>query len=147
MSSHYAMYWVTSFARPVVEKLRLPMILRSFFQSVKQGKRFWLLMIVLLNLPIASVFIAPKAIAQEKLQDFDYWASLCSSLVKSRKYKDAVEACNQAITLNTNEPIAWLERGDAMVGLSMYTEAVVSYDRFIKLQPNNSGALAKRCGA
>ena len=74
------------------------MILRSFFQSVKQGKRFWLLMIVLLNL-----LIAPTAIAQEKLQDFDYWASLCSSLVKSRKYKDAVEACNQAITLNTND--------------------------------------------
>jgi len=92
------MYWVTSFARPVVEKLRLPMILRSFFLSVKQGKRFWLLMIVLLNL-----LIAPTAIAQEKLQDFDYWASLCSSLVKSRKYKDAVEACNQAITLNTND--------------------------------------------
>ncbi len=135
----------------MVEKLGVLTILRSFSQSVKQGKRFWLVMIVLLNLPIASIFIAlwvtPVAIAQDKLQDFDYWASLCSSLVKSRKYKEAVEACNQAITLNTNEPIAWLERGDAMVGLAMYTEAVVSYDRFIKLQPENSGALAKRCGA
>jgi tetratricopeptide (TPR) repeat protein len=140
------MYWVTSFARPVVEKLGLPMILRSFFQSVKQGKRFCLLMVVLLNLPIASVYL-PTAIAQEKLQDFDYWASLCSSLVKSRKYKEAVEACNQAITLNTNEPIAWLERGDAMAGQGMYIEAVVSYDRFIKLKPDNSGGLAKRCGA
>jgi tetratricopeptide (TPR) repeat protein len=122
-------------------------ILRSFFQSFRRGKRFWLILLLLLNLPIASVSIAPKAIAQEKLQDFDYWASLCSSLVKSRKYKDAVEACNQAITLNTNEPIAWLERGDAMIGLAMYTEAVVSYDRFIKLQPEHSGALAKRCEA
>lgn len=126
----------------MIENSGVPVILRSFFRSFKQGKRFWLLMMVLLNLPFAV-----PAIAQEKLQDFDYWASLCSSLVKSRKYKEAVEACNQAITLNTNEPIAWLERGDAMIGLAMYTEAVVSYDRFIKLQPENSGALAKRCSA
>ena len=75
------------------------MIVRSLFQSSKQNKCFGLLMIVLLNLPIASILSVPMAIAQEKLQDFDYWASLCSSLVKSRKYKDAVEACNQAITL------------------------------------------------
>ena len=125
----------------------LRFFLQSFLQSFKGGNRFWLLlMTVLLNLPIALP-IAPTAIAQEKLQDFDYWASLCSSLVKSRKYKEAVEACNQAITINTNEPIAWLERGDAMVGLAMYIEAVVSYDRFIKLKPDNAGALAKRCGA
>ena len=125
----------------------LRFFLQSFLRSFKGGNRFWLLlMTVLLNLPIALP-IAPTAIAQEKLQDFDYWASLCSSLVKSRKYKEAVEACNQAITINTNEPIAWLERGDAMVGLAMYIEAVVSYDRFIKLKPDNAGALAKRCGA
>ena len=118
----------------------LRFFLQSFLRSFKGGNRFWLLlMTVLLNLPIALP-IAPTAIAQEKLQDFDYWASLCSSLVKSRKYKEAVEACNQAITINTNEPIAWLERGDAMVGLAMYIEAVVSYDRFIKLKPDNAGA-------
>lgn len=137
------LYCKVTLSKPVVEdgKLGVSVILRSLFQSVKRGKRLGLFLMVLLNLPV------PIAIAQEKLQDFDYWASLCSSLVKSRKYKDAEEACNQAITLNTNEPIAWLERGDAMVGQSKYIEAVVSYDRFIKLQPNNSGALAKRCGA
>ena len=136
------------------------MILRSFFQSNQANKpnkpknhqKLGLFLILLLNLPLSLLTTIPakvsdQAIAQEKLQDFDYWASLCSSLVRSRKYKEAVEACNQAITLNPNEPIAWLERGDAMVGLDMYTEAVVSYDRFIKLQPNNSGALAKRCNA
>ncbi len=75
-------------------------LLKSAFKLLKQGKRLGVIFLVLSSLPV------PMAIAQEKLQDFDYWASLCSSLVKSRKYKDAVEACNQAITLNTNEPIA-----------------------------------------
>jgi hypothetical protein len=34
----------------------------------------------------SSTLALPK---QDKLQDFDYWASLCSSLLKSRKYKEA----------------------------------------------------------
>lgn len=87
------------------------------------------------------------AYGQDKLQDFDYWANLCNSLLKSQKFKDAVTACDQAITQNPTEPVAWLDRGDALAGMGMTTEAVVSYDRFLKLQPLSSEALTKRCRA
>ena len=92
----------------------------------------------------SSAFAVPK---QDKLQDFDYWASLCNSLLKSRKYKEAIEACDQAIIQNATEPLAWLDRGDALAGMERFTEAVVSYDRFLRLRANSSEVLTKRCFA
>ncbi len=99
-----------------------------------------------LTLTVGSM-LAHARPKQDKLQDFDYWASLCNSLLKSRKYKEAVEACDQAIIQNATEPLAWLDRGDALAGMERFTEAVVSYDRFLRLRANSSEVLTKRCFA
>jgi tetratricopeptide (TPR) repeat protein len=111
-------------------------------REIQQRRILFAITLIVLNLSCSFT-----AKAQEKLQDYDYWASLCTSLGKSKKFKEAVVACDQAITINPNEPIAWAERGHSLVALAMYTEAVVSYDRFIRLDPINSEILTKRCGA
>ncbi len=47
--------------------------------------------------------------AQEKLVDFDYWASLCQTLRVSADYEGALAACDQAVGLFPEDPEAWKE--------------------------------------
>jgi tetratricopeptide (TPR) repeat protein len=82
-----------------------------------------------------------------QLQDFSYWANLCASQKEAKNYEEALEACDQAIALNPNEPQAWIDRGDIQRALNNYAEAAASYGQVIRLEPRHSEAWAKRCAA
>ncbi len=86
-----------------------------------------------------------RLLAQEGLEDFSHWAGLCRTLLEQAQYEEAVAACDAAIALNTNDPIVWSDRGDALFALKQYAEAVAAYNQAIERDPNNSLLLTKRC--
>lgn len=102
--------------------------------------------VVILN---TSLYILPSlfvtALAQEKLVDFDYWASMCNTLRRAEQYDKALEACNQAVGLFPNDPETWNDRGDVLVALDSPAEALVSYEQALRQDPTNSLIQAKRC--
>ncbi len=101
-----------------------------------------------LSLLIFNTIFQKNLLAQEKLQDFSYWASLCNSLVKTQKYDDnTIKACDQAIAINPNDAQTWTDRGNLLFSLAKYAEAAVSFDQVLRQKPNNSLILAKLCGA
>lgn len=96
----------------------------------------------------ASVLLFPGgAIAQEKLVDYDYWASLCHTLLLAEDYEKALAACDQAVGLFPNDPATWNNRGDVLFALSRYGDALVSYEQVLRRSPTDSLALAKRCAS
>ncbi|MEM9542557.1 MAG: tetratricopeptide repeat protein [Cyanobacteria bacterium P01_E01_bin.42] len=96
----------------------------------------------------ASLLLFPAtAIAQEKLVDFDYWASLCDTLLQAEDYEKALEACDQAVGLFPNDPEAWKNRGDVLFALARYGDALVSYEQVLRRSPTDSLARAKRCAS
>ena len=100
----------------------------------------YLLTFLLLNFQWSEIVLA-----QEDLQDFDYWSSLCTSLAEAEKYEEALEHCDQAIALNPRAPQVWSERGDVLWYLKQYPESVASYEWVIKLDSRDSQAWTRRC--
>jgi tetratricopeptide (TPR) repeat protein len=83
--------------------------------------------------------------AQEKLEDFDYWASLCNTMLNAQLYEEALTACDQAVGLFPGDPEAWNDRGDVLFALERYAEALVSYEQTLRQSPTDSLVQAKRC--
>ncbi|MEA5468392.1 tetratricopeptide repeat protein [Spirulina sp. 06S082] len=98
-------------------------------------------------IPASLLLFPATAIAQEKLVDFDYWASLCNTLLLAEDYEKALEACDQAVGLFPNDPVTWNNRGDVLFALSQYGDALVSYEQVLRRSPTDSLALAKRCAS
>ncbi|MGA9382948.1 MAG: tetratricopeptide repeat protein [Phormidium sp.] len=94
------------------------------------------------GLSLASI---QESLAQGPVQDFDYWASLCSSQITAKKYEEAIAACDRILTINPNDAKAWANRGEALIALSRYPEAVAAYDQVLRLEPQNSLAATQQC--
>ncbi|MEM8638270.1 MAG: tetratricopeptide repeat protein [Cyanobacteria bacterium P01_G01_bin.54] len=94
---------------------------------------------------LATLLGAP-AQAQDKLDDFDYWASLCNTMLDAQLYEEALAACDQAVGLYPGDPEAWHDRGDVLAALERYAEALVSYEQTLRQSPTDSLVQAKRCG-
>ena len=99
-----------------------------------------------------SCFLLPldqsePVLAQEELEDYDYWAYLCNSLIEAKTYQEALEACDRAIALKPKDVTTWIDRGESLLRLEKYPEAVANYEQVLRLEPDNSLALVKRCQA
>ncbi len=97
---------------------------------------------------LITYYFPSASFAQEEnlqLEDFDYWANLCSSLSEVEEYEEAIKACNTAITINAKDSIVWTDRGDIYLTLKNYPETVASYSQVLKLDPNNSLIWARQC--
>lgn len=60
--------------------------------------------------------------------------------LNSQRYKDAIAAFEQAITIKPQFAEAWINRGNALTKLQHYQEALASYDRAIAIQPDRDEA-------
>ncbi|MGF1537248.1 MAG: tetratricopeptide repeat protein [Elainellaceae cyanobacterium] len=98
-----------------------------------------------------------RAIAQStepapilELEDEDFWTEQCQTLGQSRQYEDALAACDQAIALNDDidETVpVWTTRGEALVYLGRYEEALISLSRVLEEHPQHSLAMTYQCVA
>jgi tetratricopeptide (TPR) repeat protein len=71
------------------------------------------------------------------------WAYKASALNGLKRYEEAIEACEMAISLKPDLAVAWFNKADALTtrsGGSRYQEAIEAYDKAISLEPDYSEA-------
>ena len=60
-----------------------------------------------------------------------------SDLVESEKYANCIKSCNQKISSNPRDELAYIERGDAQIYLDKPKEALNDYKRAIEINPKS----------
>ena len=99
---------------------------------------------------ISGVSLAEETKSAEfNFKKYDFWVDKCQLLSKNKQYSEALIACEQAISLKPKKDNIqlWLARGDALLQLSQYSEASISYDWVLKQDEKNVPALAQKCSA
>lgn len=80
---------------------------------------------------------------------YDFWVEKCQLFRKDKQYSEALNACEQAISLKPKKDNIqlWLARGDSLLQLGQYREAAISYDWVLKQDKKNVPALVQKCSA
>lgn len=93
--------------------------------------------------------VAPTNQPQFDYKDFDFWANQCVTLENAGQYNEALSACEQAIALKPKSKNLdlWTIRGNSLLKLERYADAVASYQQVLKKEPNNSFVLTQQCEA
>ncbi len=76
-------------------------------------------------------------------------ANRCGTLSMLNRFSEALASCDLALEGNgrwgfTGEALGWDNRGDALFNLGRYQEALVSFERAIKLNPDYKNAIINR---
>jgi tetratricopeptide (TPR) repeat protein len=74
-------------------------------------------------------------------ETYETWFFLAYARYSTGDYTGAVEASEKAISLNANEHSVYVTRGSALLALGKIEEAAASYQRALRVQPNNPDAL------
>ncbi|BAY81546.1 tetratricopeptide repeat domain protein [Calothrix parasitica NIES-267] len=99
---------------------------------------------------IGGVSLAKETKSAEfNFNKYDFWVEKCRFLKNDKQYSEALIACEQAISLKPKKDNIqlWLARGDALLQLSQYREAVISYNWVLKQDKKNVPALVQKCSA
>lgn len=64
----------------------------------------------------------------------------CEALTKLKRYKEAIEACNEAIQHDENFIDAWIKRGEAKLANQDYQDAINDYTKATQINQNHQGA-------
>lgn len=99
---------------------------------------------------IGGVSLAEETKSAEfNFKKYDFWVEKCRFLNNDKQYSEALIACEQAISLKPKKDNIqlWLARGDALLQLSQYREAVISYNWVLKQDKKNVPALVQKCSA
>ena len=66
------------------------------------------------------------------------WTNKGNTLCNLNRYKEAIHACDRALTIDQNHVHAWVTKGTALRNLKRYAELIQAYDRAPLLpSPNN----------
>ncbi len=71
------------------------------------------------------------------------WNNKCEALLEfkeAQKYKEAIQACEEAIKLNSTYHPAWNNKGKALLGLQQCAEAKKAFQEALNIEPNYSPA-------
>ena len=63
------------------------------------------------------------------------------SLHSLEQYEEAIACCDEAIALDPEHSMAWLNKGNSLIKLGKYEEAIACYDEAIKLDPEKKSQL------
>ncbi|MEL6460778.1 MAG: tetratricopeptide repeat protein, partial [Cyanobacteria bacterium J06621_15] len=99
---------------------------------------------------ISGVSLAEETKSAEfNFKKYDFWVDKCQLFRKDKQYSEALNACEQAISLKPKKDNIqlWLARGDSLLQLGQYREAAISYDWVLKQDKKNVPALVQKCSA
>lgn len=109
-------------------------------QEVKQA---------LLNLPPLSLAAISPGLpfANNVLSipiDPDSYTNKGDALYDSQRYKDALDAYDQALRLDPEDANAYTNKGNALYHLNLYEEALEAYNQAIRLDPEDANAYTNK---
>ncbi|MFB8788484.1 MAG: tetratricopeptide repeat protein [Potamolinea sp.] len=64
------------------------------------------------------------------------WSKRGETLLELKRYKEALDAYNQAVELKPEYAEAFLGQGNSLLELKRYEESIEAYDKAIQIQPN-----------
>lgn len=99
------------------------------FSAIRVGE------ILFLSLVSWFCFSLP-VLTQEDIQNYAYWAELCESLTNTKKYDEALTACNSALVFNPKDHLIWQLKGKTLLALKQYSQALTAYNQLLRLEPN-----------
>jgi tetratricopeptide (TPR) repeat protein len=94
---------------------------------------------------LATLALPLPLLAQEGVNDYFYFAELCLLWEDFDSPEEGLMACDRALGLRPAEAYLWESRGRVLMRLKKYSEAVISYSRFLTFDPNHSDVLTQRC--
>ncbi|MBV6622384.1 MAG: tetratricopeptide repeat protein [Rivularia sp. (in: Bacteria)] len=98
---------------------------------------------------LCGISLAEDTQSELNFKKYDFWVEKCRFLKDNQQFSEALSACEQAISLKPKKDNIqlWLARGDLLLKLNQYSEAVVSYDWVLQEDKKNVPALAQKCQA
>jgi len=66
------------------------------------------------------------------------------SLHSLEQYEEAIACCDEAIALDPEHSMAWLNKGNSLIKLGRYEEAIACYNEVIRLDPESHNAWNKQ---
>ena len=72
------------------------------------------------------------------------WKDKGNSLVKEKKYKEALDCYSKAIELDPNDPILYSNRSAMHLNLSEFDEAINDAEKAISLKPDYAKAYLRK---
>jgi tetratricopeptide (TPR) repeat protein len=111
---------------PLVSPLAKPHLSKDLFHK-------FIISLGILGVVVASTILMVNVIKANNAID---WSKRGETLLELKRYKEALEAYNQAIELKPEYAEAFLGQGNSFLELKRYEEAVEAYDKAIQLQPN-----------
>ena len=96
-----------------------------------------------------QVFQLAQASEEPFVEDFDFWVDQCLLLSQGSEPEKTIETCEQAIMLKPKKDNIdiWVARSKALFDLGKYPEAIASFNRVLKVAPEDSISLAYQCAA
>lgn len=66
------------------------------------------------------------------------WVNLSAVFWRMERYEDSIEAANNALTLNPDQPDAWYNRGLSDLALQQYRKAALDFEAALKVDQTNA---------
>ena len=86
-------------------------------------------------------------VLSESEEEAEVWLERARASLDAGADEEALENCDRALALNSNDDMAWHNRGIGLGNLGRYEEEVESYDRALALNPNLYQAWGNRGNA
>ncbi|MEM9218286.1 MAG: tetratricopeptide repeat protein [Cyanobacteria bacterium P01_F01_bin.150] len=85
-----------------------------------------------------------------ELDDFDFWAEQCQTLVQGQQYEEGLNACNEAIAIDDKGKqtlSVWAARAEALIYQGQYADALNSIEQVLAEDSSNSLLITQQCVA
>lgn len=107
--------------------------------------RFYIPVSLAVVLAVSALIFCGYMIYQKS--KFDKYFNLCSQSINNGLYEPAIEHCDKALKVRSDDVTALNLKGNAFYGLNRYEEAVKYYDKALGIAPEDSVLLANQCDA
>jgi tetratricopeptide (TPR) repeat protein len=114
---------------------------------MKYEKKYWMQCAILVLLALCCI-----SLAQAKDSSPAEWLKKGNDLRANSQYQEALDAYNQALSLDPNYGEAWNNKGNVLYDLGRYEEALEAINKSLSINPdyafawNNKGLILQKIG-